>query len=353
MLSGPARQRGLAIAAIVVSAVVAMVLTPPAALASGADISQRLFAAVLSAAIIGLAAVPALLGRTLVQRSRWFAIAAVALAAGVSVFLAARSTQRTCTAQYDGRAVLIGSELTPLGAAYTRDNQSLSTDELLFDAAGVPERLWTPASIGRCRLLVSSTYFLWFPLLVLCLFACAQAIPMGPLPVRMTSPTRVATMASGSTGASASTDTPVASAQYDLFISYRHGEPDSAFARELLTAVEARGYRAAIDERDFQANASFLQEMERCIRESRHTVAIISTRYLGSGHCEEEAIVCKVLDMGDRRRRLIPMIIEPVTLPAWLYGLVGIDCTKPDPLVDPIDKLQSTLGPPAVSPRVA
>ena len=234
-------------------------------------------------------------------------------------------------------------ELTPLGATYSRDNPALSTDELLFDAAGVPERLWTPASIGRCRLLVSSTYFLWFPLLVLCLFACAQAIPAGPLPVRMTPPARAATMATGSTAASASTDTPVASPQYDLFISYRHGEPDSAFARELLTAIEARGYRAAIDERDFQANASFLQEMERCIRESRHTVAIISTRYLGSGHCEEEAIVCKVLDMGDRRRRLIPMIIEPVTLPAWLYGLVGIDCTKPDPLVDPIDKLQSTL----------
>ena len=59
-------------------------------------------------------------------------------------------------------------------------------------------------------------------------------------------------MATGSTAASASTDTPVASPQYDLFISYRHGEPDSAFARELLTAIEARGYRAAIDERDFQ-----------------------------------------------------------------------------------------------------
>ena len=50
--------------------------------------------------------------------------------------------------------------------------------------------------------------------------------------------------------------------------------------------------------------------------------------------------------MGDRKRRLIPLVIEPVSLPAWLYGIVGIDCTKRDPLVDPFDKLKATLGAP-------
>jgi hypothetical protein len=50
--------------------------------------------------------------------------------------------------------------------------------------------------------------------------------------------------------------------------------------------------------------------------------------------------------MGDRQRRLIPMIIAPVSMPVWLYGIVGIDCTRPDPLVDPFDKLKATLGAP-------
>jgi hypothetical protein len=86
--------------------------------------------------------------------------------------------------------------------------------------------------------------------------------------------------------------------------------------------------------------------MERCVRESRVTVAVISPRYFESGNCQEEAIICKVLDMGDRTRRLIPLIVEPVAMPAWLYGIVGIDCTKPDPIVDPFDKLKSTIGPP-------
>ena len=115
---------------------------------------------------------------------------------------------------------------------------------------------------------------------------------------------------------------------------------------ELLAALEQRGYAVAIDERDFPVNASFLNEMERCIRASRYTLAVISPRYVGSGHCEEEAVLCKVLDMGDRRRRLIPLIIEPVVLPAWLFGIVGIDWTAPEPLVDPLERLIATLGPP-------
>ena len=99
-------------------------------------------------------------------------------------------------------------------------------------------------------------------------------------------------------------------ARYDVFVSYRHDPVDRAFATELVAALEADGYRVAIDERDFPANASFLQEMERCIRESRFTVAVISPRYLESGNAQEEAIICKVLDMGDRKRRLIPLVIE-------------------------------------------
>jgi hypothetical protein len=39
-------------------------------------------------------------------------------------------------------------------------------------------------------------------------------------------------------------------------------------------------------------------------------------------------------------------VIEPVALPVWLYGIVGIDWTKRDPLVDPFDKLTATLGAP-------
>jgi TIR domain len=60
--------------------------------------------------------------------------------------------------------------------------------------------------------------------------------------------------------------------RYDAFISYRRQEPDKAFARQLLKDLEAAGYCIAFDERDFPGNASFLQEMERCVKESRFTL---------------------------------------------------------------------------------
>ena len=33
-------------------------------------------------------------------------------------------------------------------------------------------------------------------------------------------------------------------------------------------------------------------------------------------------------------------------MPAWMYGIVGIDFTASDPLVDPLAKLKSDLGSP-------
>jgi hypothetical protein len=173
---------------------------------------------------------------------------------------------------------------------------------------------------------------MWMPLLIVCLISAVQLVPSGPF-------------ALASAGGAAVTAEPSA-VVYDAFISYRHGGRDAAIATQLLETLEADGYRVAIDERDFPANAAFLEEMERCIRQSRYTVAIVSPRYLESGNCQEEAIVCKVLDMGERRRRLIPIVIAPVAMPAWLYGIVGIDCTKADAMVDPLEKLKAALGPP-------
>jgi hypothetical protein len=140
---------------------------------------------------------------------------------------------------------------------------------------------------------------------------------------------------------------------YDAFISYRRGRPDEAFALRLLRKLEAAGYKVAIDRRDFKPNATFLSEMERCIKESRFTLAVISPRYLASGNCGEEAIICKVLDMGERKRRLLPLVIEASDRPVWLYDLVGIDFAEDEPLVPPFEKLKSTLGNPLNSPYLA
>ena len=326
-LLGRYRRLWLAVAAALLAGIGAAAVPPP----PGGGRSA--FAALASAAIVAFAILPFMLWRRVAQPMVWVGAGLVALALGIGSFFTGGYVERTCTARYGDRPVVIGGELTPLGATYRQANPELSNDDLLFDAAGVPERIWTPPSIGRCRALLAGTYFLWIPFLAVCLLFFAHAVPTGIL-------------APVSWKASAPSAGMEAPKRYDVFVSYRHGGADTAFATELVSALEADGYRVCIDERDFRANSSFLEEMERSVRESRFTVALISSRYLESGNTLEEAIICKVLDMGDRQRRLIPIVIEQVAMPVWLYGIVGIDVTKRDPLVDPFDKLKVTLGAP-------
>jgi hypothetical protein len=322
----------LAAAGTGAAAIAAALVTQPVALGKSESGARAFFAALASAAIVAGAVIPLTARRRSSTRAVAVAGAVIALVLGLAAFAAGASIQRQCTLNYDGRAVVIGTELTALGAKYRQVNPQLSIEEVLRDARGDTEAVWTRQSIGRCRAAMAATYFLWLPLLVVSLVGAVLAIPAGTLSVP-------------AAAARAPAAAP-ALIRYDIFISYRHGGVDADIARQVLEMLEAEGYRAAIDERDFAANASFLLEMERCIRESRYTVAIVSGRYLGSGHCEEEAIVTRVLDMSDRRRRLIPFIIQRVEMPAWMFGIVGIDCTNPDSLVDPIEKLKATLGPP-------
>jgi hypothetical protein len=330
-LLGRHRRTWLAVGAVGIAGIAAA-LTPFPAAVPDAGVRST-FAALASAAIVTLAILPFVVWQSAARPNIWVAAAAVSLVLGLASFAAAGSAQRACTARYAGTNVIIGTELTALGAKYRQNNPDISRDELLDDATGMRELMWTPASIGRCSALMTGTYFLWIPFLVVCLVATAQAVPTSILaPIRWDGPAPKA-------GA-------VLPIRYDVFVSYRHDDVDRTFARELVAALEVEGYRVAIDERDFPANASFLQEMERAIRQSRFTVAVISPRYLESGNTEEEAMISKVLDMGERKRRLIPLVIEPVDMPVWLYGIVGIDWTKRDPLVEPFDKLRATLGAP-------
>lgn len=133
---------------------------------------------------------------------------------------------------------------------------------------------------------------------------------------------------------------------YDAFISYRRQEPDKAFARWLLKALKAAGYRVAFDEIDFSPQKTFLTEMERCCQESRFVLAVISPRYFDSGNAEMEATMTTVQGMSDRNNRLIPLIYEDVTRPLWMYSLVGVNFTDEDPLVPPLERLQAAMGPP-------
>lgn len=294
-------------------------------------LSGAWFAAGIAAVLTGVAAA---LARSASSRSRlaWAVASVVCALLGVAAYSADLAARSACTATYDGHPVIIGTELTDTARRARAEDSTYTNEKLLFDAAGARADVWTAASIRDCERRLALFRSLWIPLFASALI-CAMVVSG--------SRWRLTAAAQPPPGTLART-----ALRYDAFISYRHGGSDGEFARNLVEELEAAGYRLAIDERDFRAEQSFLQEMERCIRESRFTLALISARFLESGNTEEEALITKILDMGERKRRLVPLILQRVEMPVWMYGIVGIDFTAEGGMVSPIDKLKATLGVP-------
>lgn len=269
------------------------------------------------------------------RRGVWGLGAGLCLVAGVVVLVTHASATDTCVASYDGRLVLIGRQLTAAGAEYVQAHPGLGASDLLLDAGGAADRLWTPGSIASCRFWTG-----WAGLLAVPLFAGAVCAALGAKGVTLgRAPGAASVERTREAGpAAASAAAPV----YDAFLSYRHGDPDRRYAEELVQVIEAHGLRAAIDVRDFAPNEHFLREMERCVKESRFTLCVVTAKYLESDHTNEEAVIAKTLDLSQRTRRVLPLIYERVTLPVWLHGLSGIDFTAAA-RVDPQDRLLRLL----------
>jgi hypothetical protein len=311
------------VAAIAVAAV--WPLTP--ALSSGDALQARAgSAAVAAITCVLLALIPG--GR----RGLWIAVAIVSAAAGIVLLLAHFDALAGCVADYSGRPVIIGREYAPDAAPYISANPGLAPSDRLLDAGGVPERIWSGESIRSCRLWASWGAMATIPLFALSVGALISRGRHRFVSGRRSTPPLVR---------------PAGTPAYDAFISYRHTEPDKTHAIEILESLERRGLRVAIDVRDFAANEHFLSEMERCIKQSRYVLCVITARYLASDHTSEEAIISKTLDMADRRKRLVPLVFERVELPVWLHGLVGIDFTE-SATVEPTGRLLGLLAAPPV-----
>ena len=310
---------------IAVTATVVCLLWPMTAALSPGDAWQvRAGAAAMSAIVCALCAVLRS-GRS----TMWVALSIGAALVAVALMLRHFSAVDACVADYDGRPVVIGRTFAPDAIPYTTNNPGLSPSDRLLDAGGVPERIWTTDSIRSCRFWVSWGGLGTVPFFALSAAALASLSRRRYLPRSKAETVPVA----ASSGAPA----------YDAFLSYRHVEPDRTYALEIVESLERRGLRAAIDVRDFAANEHFLAEMERCIRQSRFVLCVITAQYVSSEHTTEEAIISKTQDLAERSRRLVPLVFERVQLPVWLHGLVGIDFT-PSATIDPLERLHALIG---------
>jgi predicted KAP-like P-loop ATPase len=142
---------------------------------------------------------------------------------------------------------------------------------------------------------------------------------------------------------------------YDALISSIRQEPDISLAHWLLKKLKEDGYRIAFEEIDFLPENPFLDELERCVRESRFVLTVISPRYFEQGNPETDARISVIEEMADRDNRLIPLIYEEVEAaegvqyPTWLYDLASMDFTNENSLEKSFERLKALMGEPLFS----
>lgn len=102
------------------------------------------------------------------------------------------------------------------------------------------------------------------------------------------------------------TSAPKAVENIKVFISY--SRKDKAFARQLVTALEARGIAAQIDERDLPTLEDWRRELLHFIRECDTVVFIVSHNSITSPVCAWE-----IQQVVDLQKRLAPVVLERVS----------------------------------------
>lgn len=118
---------------------------------------------------------------------------------------------------------------------------------------------------------------------------------------------------------------------YDIFISYRHQQPDKTWVRKtLLPQLEAQGVRACIDYRDFRLGAPLVKEMERAVEQSRYTLSVLSPVYLTSNFTELENVLAEHLGLEQSQRRLLAVLYQPCRPRLGIRARLMLDMTDED-----------------------
>jgi hypothetical protein len=138
---------------------------------------------------------------------------------------------------------------------------------------------------------------------------------------------------------------------YDVFLSYRHVEPDRSWVRKVLQpALEAAGVQTFIDYRDFRLGEPIVLEMTRAIELSRYTLAVMTPAYEESSFTEIENVMAEHLGLETKERRLLAVKREPTRPRLGLRTRLSLDMTDDAEFEVNLQRLVEALSLPSSRP---
>lgn len=141
-----------------------------------------------------------------------------------------------------------------------------------------------------------------------------------------------------------------------VFISYTGA--DVAWARWVVWHLDAAGYEARYQERDFRTGRSFMQEIHQALSAATTTVALLSPAYLEAPYCTAEWTAALAQDPTNANGRLVPVRIVPCQPIGLLAPLAYVDLVTAATAAVAAARLldgvaASAAGSPDVEPRAS
>lgn len=116
----------------------------------------------------------------------------------------------------------------------------------------------------------------------------------------------------------------------DIFVSYSH--KDAEWVKGVLVPkLENRGFSVLIDYRDFETGKFGVEEMQRGVEDTRHTILVLTPDYVVSEWTKFENVMGQSLDPGAAKRKLIPILRKDCKLPLRLQIIHFRDLRTDDP----------------------
>ena len=115
---------------------------------------------------------------------------------------------------------------------------------------------------------------------------------------------------------------------YDVFISYRHQEPDRSWVREtLLPPLHAAGFTVwNVD--SIPSGATFAPATALAVEQSRYVLSVLSPAYLQEDFRELETVLAEQFSLEQTQRRLLVVIREPCRPPLRIRARLILDMTN-------------------------
>jgi amino acid transporter len=153
--------------------VMSFALQPPGDIGTAEAVNAKMYARFLLAILTGLFAVLTELWKRPKLPRLWFAASVVCAAVSVVSVFAYQDAVERRTTSYDGKQIVIGSELTPVGARGLRPG--VLPKDLVMDAGGNVAMVWTADSIRQNSIVVFGTWLLVMISGALCVLLLLEA----------------------------------------------------------------------------------------------------------------------------------------------------------------------------------